>query len=1274
MGEVHRARDRATGAVVALNRLTDLRARDRFAREAEILARLDHPRVVRYVAHGEDELGPWLAMEWLDGETLAARLRRGPLGPDETLALATAAAEALAAVHRLGVIHRDVKPSNLFLVGGRPEELRLLDFGITRVVDRAATRSGERPGTLAYMAPEQALGAPDADARSDVFSLGCVLHECLTGAAPFAGSDALAVLAKTLVADLPDARQLRPDVPAGLAGLVERMTAKDPARRPAGGAALLDELVALAAGAAPATGVAAPSGLTGPERRLVAVVMAALPGSGDTAGDVTAPGGGDVAAEPMRPRVRALVDWLGGQLDEADGAVIVTFPGEGVATDQVLLAGRCALALRALLPGAPVVLSVGRGVLAGRLALGEAIDRAARLFAAPAGPGVRTDTATAALLEPRFEVDDAGAPGGDTRWLRRERDAEPAPRLFLDRPSPFVGRERELALLVDLFDEAVAEPCAHVALVTGAAGAGKSRLGAELRRALAGAGREHEALVARAEPLRARAAFAMLRPALRRMARVGDGEPYRAAWSRLRARLEPAADVDAERAADFVCELLGLRPPPEDTSVQLAAAWRNPQILADQLRRAFVAWIGVEAAARPLLFVLEDLQWADPASLALVEAALRALPDRPWLVLALGRQEANALLPDAWGGRALHRLPLQPLSRRAAEAMVRQVLPEPPAPARLDALVTRAAGNALYLEELIRAESRGDERVPESVLGVVTARLETLEPGARRFLRAGSVFGEVFWAGAAAALTGVDAGAVRGWTDELLAQELVQERPRARFPGERELVFRHALLRDAAYALLTEGDRALGHRLAGAWLERAGEGDAAVLAEHFERGGVRERAAVLHLRAAEAALAASDFDGALAQTARSRACDPEDAHIGARSFIEAEVHTWRASFPDVERAAAAAAAVLPRGSTTWWLAMIDLAVARGRLGNAEGRGAIARELGSVLPDGADGPLVTACLRLSVQLRFAGRAAEADALAPAALAAAGPLAPADPGVAAAMHNLLAVQAQYAGDSYAAFELFRAACVDADRAGNMRQATVLRGNTGFAALETGQHEVAEAELATCIADAERLGLPWVVAGARQELGRALARRGRHDESAALLAQVVATFQTAGERRQEGITRAYLGAVRLAAGALDDAEREAQAAVDLLERVPALQAPALAVRARVALARGDVAGALAAAGKAMGILAADHVEEGEALVRLVHAEALDAAGRRDEARAAVGAAAQALARRAEKIASPAGRERFLAGVPEHARTLALAEAWGADQPARKSSGSSP
>jgi serine/threonine protein kinase len=221
-------------------------ARQRFLREARAAAAVRNDHVVTIYQVGEDRGTPFVVMELLQGESLEAFLRRGGRLPvAEILRLGRETAEGLAAAHEQGLIHRDVKPANLWLEAGR-RRVKLLDFGLARAAseDHNLTQSGVLLGTPGYLAPEQTRGGPP-DPRSDLFSLGCVLYRLCTGDLPFQGQDTLAMLMALATQTPRPVRERNPQVPAGLAALVGRLLAKDPNARPASARAVAQELAAL---------------------------------------------------------------------------------------------------------------------------------------------------------------------------------------------------------------------------------------------------------------------------------------------------------------------------------------------------------------------------------------------------------------------------------------------------------------------------------------------------------------------------------------------------------------------------------------------------------------------------------------------------------------------------------------------------------------------------------------------------------------------------------------------------------------------------------------------------------------------------------------------------------------------------------------------------------------------------------------------------------------------------------------------------------------------
>jgi serine/threonine protein kinase len=235
MGEVHRAVD-AHGRTVAVKRLIPALAGDpafaaRFRRESALLARLDEPHVVPVHTFGEIDGRLFLDMRFVDGEELAAILRRGgPLTPERAVDVTRQLAAALDAAHAAGLVHRDVKPGNALVTASG--FVYLVDFGIARAVESSTslTTTGTMMGTLDYMAPERFAGGA-VDGRSDVYALACVLHEMLTGRKPFPSDSQVAVMGAHLTREPPRPSLLRGGVPVALDAVVARGMAKEPAAR-----------------------------------------------------------------------------------------------------------------------------------------------------------------------------------------------------------------------------------------------------------------------------------------------------------------------------------------------------------------------------------------------------------------------------------------------------------------------------------------------------------------------------------------------------------------------------------------------------------------------------------------------------------------------------------------------------------------------------------------------------------------------------------------------------------------------------------------------------------------------------------------------------------------------------------------------------------------------------------------------------------------------------------------------------------------------------------
>jgi eukaryotic-like serine/threonine-protein kinase len=264
MGEVYKATDTRLGRTVAVKVLpehvaADLELKQRFEREAKTLAALSHPHICPVFDVGSQDATQFLVMEYLEGETLEQRLKKGALPLDQASQLGIQIADALAAAHRAGIIHRDLKPGNVMLTGmgaaRHSPQAKLLDFGLAKASAPAVasnlsmlpttppglTQHGTILGTLHYMAPEQVEGK-EADARSDIFALGGILYEMATGKKAFDDKSTASVLAAILEREPPSMSVVQPLVPSALDRVVKNYLAKEPERRWQSASDLTDEL------------------------------------------------------------------------------------------------------------------------------------------------------------------------------------------------------------------------------------------------------------------------------------------------------------------------------------------------------------------------------------------------------------------------------------------------------------------------------------------------------------------------------------------------------------------------------------------------------------------------------------------------------------------------------------------------------------------------------------------------------------------------------------------------------------------------------------------------------------------------------------------------------------------------------------------------------------------------------------------------------------------------------------------------------------------------
>lgn len=589
------------------------------------------------------------------------------------------------------------------------------------------------------------------------------------------------------------------------------------------------------------------------ERRIVSVVFVDLVGFTGRSEKLDPE---DVRAllAPYHSAVREELESFGGIVEKFIGdAVMAVFGAPTAYGDDAERAVRAALSVRDRVDGVRIAVNTGEALVAlgARPSLGEAmvagdpVNTAARLQqGAPANGvlvGEETYLATRAAIEyvPADPVDARGKTKPVRAWLavRATRDER-------DLSSSFVGRERELALLGEVWDRVAEQRTPHLVTVLGEAGIGKTRLAAEFMASV----EAHGGFTVRGRtlPYRESSAYGAFASQLKQLCGIFESDAQDAALAKLRdtvaTMLEPGA---AEEVAGHLAILIGLAP---ETSV------------ADRETLFFSIRVFIEAVARdrPTLLVFEDLHWADASLLDLVELLAARLRDLPILLLVLARPELLDARPS-WGGGlpAYAGMPLQPLAPEDARALAAERLAVKSD--RADELAKTAAGNPLFIEQLaatVSESSNGDERsLPTTIRGLVAARLDALPSAERALVLDAAVGGRVFWRGGLERM-GNDSARLTELLAALERRDLVRRETVSAIEGEQQFMFTHVLIRDVAYDLLPRAGRRERHEQYARFLEEStaeiGEAGAA-LARHWRDAGDNERAVRYFVAAAEEA-------------------------------------------------------------------------------------------------------------------------------------------------------------------------------------------------------------------------------------------------------------------------------------------------------------------------------------------------------------------------------------------------------------------------------------
>jgi class 3 adenylate cyclase/tetratricopeptide (TPR) repeat protein len=600
------------------------------------------------------------------------------------------------------------------------------------------------------------------------------------------------------------------------------------------------------------------------ERKVVTVLFADLVGFTSRAERMDPE---DVRAlvSPYYSHVRAELERYGGTVEKFIGDAVMALFGAPVAhEDDPERAVRVALRIRdwikqqegdlhirmAVTTGEALVALGARPAEGEGMASGDVVNTAARLQSAAPVDGILVDGATYRATNQKIEYREAepvsakGKQEPVPAWEAFEArsrfgvDLAPAPR------APLIGRVRELDVLVDALGRVRAERSPQLVTLVGVPGIGKSRLVFELSQVVENEPELTNWRQGRSLPYGEGVSFWALGEMVKAQAGILETDSPEDAQHKLRASVSGFLEGDD---AHWVARHLG----------PLVGVESEQQLRGDHRAEAFTAWrryLEAIAEERPLVLVFEDLHWADEGLLDFVDHLVDWAGSVPILVVCTARPELLTRRAGWGGGKSnAATLSLSPLDDEQTARLLAALLERSVLPAETQsALLQRAGGNPLYAEEFVRMvadrELVGDDEdwpLPESVQGIVAARLDALPDDEKTLLQDAAVIGKVFWLGAAGGIGGVDRSVGEECLHRLERKEFVRRERRSSVAAESEYAFRHLLVRDVAYSQIPRAQRAEKHRLAAEWLEGLGrpEDHAELLAHHYSSALELARAA-----------------------------------------------------------------------------------------------------------------------------------------------------------------------------------------------------------------------------------------------------------------------------------------------------------------------------------------------------------------------------------------------------------------------------------------------
>ena len=926
MGELYEADDLELRERIALKTIlahiaANARSIALFKREVHLARQVTHPNVCRIydifrhqsvsarAGSPGDEI-VLLAMELLHGETLAEKLRRdGRFATADALPLVRQMAAGLTAAHRAGVVHRDFKSHNVMLVkpAGADQDPRVVitDFGLaqrhaqgdTSGLSMALSEEGTVSGTPAYMAPEQVEGGPVTPA-ADIYALGVVLYEMVTGVWPFTGDTPISIMIKRLREPPPSPRLHVPELDAAWETAILRCLERRPEDRFATAGDVADALLGTPAPAAPSS--------RGKESRADTVTRSVRRATRDAERrhlTVLVTGGHAfesdsylaLDAEDQARMLRAfqepceeLIHTFGGTVVQRTDTGLLACFGFPVAYEDT--AGRAARSGLAIVdamksPQPWVVIHTGTGVAEAtgdRVSLvGEARNVAVRLEpVAVSGQVICTDASYrlfrgqlhCAALGPQ-KVKNVANP---LELFRVEHVVVPGSPVDTAAPaelSPLIGRDQEIGLLVDRWEQA-REGMGHVVLLIGEPGLGKSRLVHVMKERIRGPLVEGETDAPVIE-WRCSPHFQTTRlyPAIdfyERALGFDREEPRQARFERLLHRLEQYG-LAQPHTVPLWASLLSL-----PTSADFPRLPLSPGRQREETFRALLDWLQTRAARTPLLFIVEDLHWADASTLEFLQQFLAEGLHDSILALFTSRPDFTPPWPAAASQTSLA---LNRLTRRQAADLMRTKAEADLSDTFVDQIYDRTGGVPLFVEEFTKMaqesgalKSTGTDasiwlkrQIPATLQDLVMARLDRMG-GEREIAQLAATLGRDFSYELLAAVADGDEPTLQRDLEELVRAEILYAKGR---PPHGSYTFKHALLEDALYNTLVKERRQQFHRRIGQVLQaqfpQTAETRPELLAHHFTEAGLTREGTEYWLKAGLRSAERSAYHEAIGQ-------------------------------------------------------------------------------------------------------------------------------------------------------------------------------------------------------------------------------------------------------------------------------------------------------------------------------------------------------------------------------------------------------------------------